>query len=596
MMKFAKLMLSILGALFVLLASAQSLSFGTEPVVENTATATPAVSPTSSINFQSLADIDGLPLQDNQKLYQFDDTDSIVTIYLTVRKGNAADNTDFTWREVNDLTKWLYIQNEVARVGKAEAIVQIGDEQGPLPGEVGYEAVVPNATVQVRGATSSRGHQKSYRIELSSSASEWRGQSIINLNKHIYDDTRVRNKLNFDLMKQIPNMVSLRTQFVHLYVKDQTVEPWETTFVDYGLFTQIEQPNRSFLRNHLLDQDGQLYKANHFAFYRYEDQIRLADDPLYDENVFSLVLETRGDQDHSKLIQMLEDVNNYEIPIEPTFEKYFNADNYFTWLAYNILVGNADTQSQNFFLYSPRNANKWYFIPWDYDGTFMLENHQTLREFLYAPWEHGVSNYWGGVLHKRVLRVKKYRQSLDVKINELRSFLTAERISSMLDIYKPVVDPYLLRMPDSYYASDLRTRELVFELIPAEIETNYELYVESLKKPMPFYLATPEILDDNELSFSWDEAYDFEGRDITYQFRISTDWDFKNIVFETTSENKARISIDMLEPGIYFWQVIATNSDGQVQQSFDFYVDADSFNHYGMKYLQITPDGEIIEE
>ena len=33
---------------------------------------------------------------------------------------------------------------------------------------------------------------------------------------------RFRNKLSYDLLKGIPELLSLRTQFVHLYVKDET--------------------------------------------------------------------------------------------------------------------------------------------------------------------------------------------------------------------------------------------------------------------------------------------------------------------------------------------------------------------------------------
>ena len=35
---------------------------------------------------------------------------------------------------------------------------------------------------------------------------------------------RFRNKLAYDLIRGIPQMVGLRTQFVHLYVKDNTEE------------------------------------------------------------------------------------------------------------------------------------------------------------------------------------------------------------------------------------------------------------------------------------------------------------------------------------------------------------------------------------
>ena len=350
MLKIFKLSFSILGGLFLLLASLQSLSVGSAPVGDAISPTPELTSALRSVIFEPTVDIDNLPLRDYTELYQDDVPGSVITLFVTVRKGNPVDRTDHTWAEVNEATKWaqgapLY----GVSVAKAEAIVQFGDETGPLPGEYGYGLRVANATVEIRGASASAADQKSYKIELHKSSERWRGQQTIVLNKHIYDYTRVRNKLNFDLIKQIPDMVSLRTQFVHLYVKDETTESAQSTFVDYGLFTQIEQPNRDFLENHHLDPDGQLYKATLFEFHRYPDAIRAANDPLYNEEAFSKILEIKGSHDHSKLIEMLEDVNNYSIPIQTTFEKYFDADNYFTWMAYNILVGNVDTQSQNFF-------------------------------------------------------------------------------------------------------------------------------------------------------------------------------------------------------------------------------------------------------
>ena len=44
-------------------------------------------------------------------------------------------------------------------------------------------------------------------------------------------------------------MMGLRTQFVHLWVCDQT-EKSNDTFEDYGLFTQVEQLNKTALKAH----------------------------------------------------------------------------------------------------------------------------------------------------------------------------------------------------------------------------------------------------------------------------------------------------------------------------------------------------------
>lgn len=60
----------------------------------------------------------------------------------------------------------------------------------------------------------------------------------------MFEGLRFRNKLAYDLMKDIPQMISARTQFVHLYVKDET-EGGSGVFEDYGLFTQVEQMNKT---------------------------------------------------------------------------------------------------------------------------------------------------------------------------------------------------------------------------------------------------------------------------------------------------------------------------------------------------------------
>jgi hypothetical protein len=221
-------------------------------------------------------------------------------------------------------------------------------------------------------------------------------------------------------MKTIPNMVSLRTQFVHLYVKDETADPPSEAFEDYGLFTQIELPNQRF-ENHLLGRHGQLY-SDHVRVHRYPDQLR-SRRSVVQRRGFSSVLEIKGN-DHTKGRCWMTSITEH--PDETTFEKYFDAENYFTWMAFNILVANIDTNAQNFYLYSPQNGQKWYFLPWDYDGTFSREYEYG---YLFSPFQQGLSNYWGSVLHRRVLMVPGYREKLDEKIHELVDVLTPERIN-----------------------------------------------------------------------------------------------------------------------------------------------------------------------
>lgn len=582
---------ALTGFIIVILVTLSGCSKARTEISDAAESTEATVQPT--IEIEETMDINSITLQDDASIYLQDDEDSVVTMYLTVRRGNSADATDHTWAEVNQYSIYDYLESNDERYG-VEAILQIGDENGPIPGEVGYHTSIPNATVRVRGASTSSNQQKSYKIELLDKAGTWRGQKTIALNKHVYDRTRLRNKLCFDYMKEIPNMISLRTQFVHLYVKDETESSSTQGFVDYGLYTQVEQPNKRYLRNHGLDRNGQFYKATAFEFYRYEDAIRLKTDPLFDLATFESVLEVKGNEDHSKLIEMLEKVNDYGYSIEEIFPYYFNEENYFTWLAFTILTGNVDTQSQNYYLYSPTNSHTWYFIPWDYDGSLSRYEDEVINQVSETGYEEGISNYWGVVLHRRVLALPKYRKQLDNKIKELLKIMTPEKTKSMVEAYQSVVKQYSFRMPDQMFLSATPEQwEDICNELPKETERNYQLYLQSLEKPMPYYLMEPEATD-NKLEFKWETAYDLDAEDITYHFELSNTYLFEERLVDQDGLLLPSYSIDMLEPGQYFCRVTATNESGYSQRAFDYYVDTKSVKHYGVMCFYVDEYGGVM--
>ncbi|GIQ65771.1 hypothetical protein PACILC2_43390 [Paenibacillus cisolokensis] len=232
------------------------------------------------------------------------------------------------------------------------------DGSGPAEGRFGYGETEANAKISIRGNTARYAPQRSYKIRLNKQAGLWRDQRTLNLNKHYDDPSRIRNKLSYDIFETLPDIASLRTQFVHLYVKDLTDKNGAAAgFADYGLYTHVEQPNKMFLKNHWLDPNGQLYKAVMFEFFRYPESLKSQSDPDYDKAAFEQVLEIEGREDHDKLLAMLDDVNDMSIPIRDVIDRHFDLDNYLTWLAANILMDNMDTDAQNYLLYSPLNSD-----------------------------------------------------------------------------------------------------------------------------------------------------------------------------------------------------------------------------------------------
>lgn len=533
-------------------------------------------------------------LRDNDSLYLDHDRTSVVTMYLTIGPGNSEEGTDHTWQEVNSLSAYYYEEHGIPRY-QVSALLQVGDENGPLAGEVGYGQQVPNATVQIRGQTSSRNAQKNYKIELKDNKGFWNDQRTINLNKHMTDGLRFRNKLMYDLMCEIPQIISLRTQFVHLYVKDAAAG--ETEFSDYGLYTQVEQLNRRGMRAHNLDRNGHLYKINHFEFYRYEDVIKTTDDPGYDEAAFAFRLETKGNQDHTKLIGLLEAVNSYSVTTQELFETYIDKENVAYWMALMILTGNIDTSSRNMYLYSPLNSSKWYIIPWDNDGAFRSYENELRNWSDGGSWEEGIPNYWGNMLFRRCLMDAGFRETLDRAVQDLMEhYLTEEWFESAVADYTSVTKSYLYRMPDVIYAPLTSSQyDLVAAKLYDQIAGNYQKYLESLQKPMPFYVDVPKPTETG-LRVNWDASYTLDAQSVRYSVTLAKDYSFKQVLAEERNlflpETELKVS---LKPGQYFLRVQATNEAGKTQGCFDYYV-TDSGKAYDTYSFYVLEDGTCVPD
>ena len=108
-----------------------------------------------------------LNLTEKKDIYDDDrDEASVITMYLTVSRGNRADGSDHTWTEIN-----TYSQDDYDRMGvdryKVEGLLQIDETgNGIKKGSYGYGETVPNVSVQVRGQTSTRADQKNYKIRI----------------------------------------------------------------------------------------------------------------------------------------------------------------------------------------------------------------------------------------------------------------------------------------------------------------------------------------------------------------------------------------------------------------------------------------------
>lgn len=444
----------------------------------------------------------------------------------------------------------------------------------------------PNATIELRGAPKAADYRKSFKLRLYDNEGLWNGQKIINLNKHYTDPLRIRNKLSFDYFSVVPDITSFRTRFVRLFIKDLSNKTLGDSFIDYGLFTQVEQPNGLFLTNHGLDPNAHLYEAESFKFLRYSESIKLKQESDYSKDKFEEILEIRGNDDHSKLIGLLEKVNDENIDINRIIDKHFDRENYLTWLAANILFDNYRVSDANFILYSPLNSEKWYFMPWDCEDSWGIEKER-------PEWQRGISMYWDNVLHRRFLRDPGNVHALGRKIEQLGSVVNRQQTEGFLDSYYNIVLSNIAMLPDlKYLPVTLEDYLSRYEILPDLVEKNRVSYHQLLEKPMPFEMTGPR-QQQNKYIFTWEQSYDLQQDSLYYHFELSRDKSFVSSVVSVSDIEDTGIEVENLQPGAYYWRVTAWDTNGNWQAASNIYTDEFGDYYFGIKAFEIDKGSNI---
>ena len=518
------------------------------------------------------------PIRENKAVYAAEEPD-VKEIYVTIAdKENQERFASFS-----------QFDYEYETVQKEKEKVRIRFDS-TKPGLLDTLQNESNAVLTIRGHSSADRSvvQKSFKIKMDEAAGTWMGQHTLNLNKHPTDITRIRNKLSFDLIETIPQMFGLRTQFVHLYIRDLS-DSEKKDYVDYGLYTHVEQVNQSYLKSHGIAENAYLYKVNNFEFR--SDPIALipSDSPAYDADAFSILMESGGLDGNTRLIDMVRDVNDLDLDIDTVVERHFDRENYLYWLAFNLLTGNLDTNSQNFYLMSPVSDSRWYFIPWDYDGAWNFENQDGVEKA--SSWmKSNVSNYWGVILHNRFLKNPDNRADLMAVMETLNGEISSAAIRASMETYRVLTEPLVFSAPDvQFLPAEPTEYAKAFEWMPDVLSDNLRDVRDNLQLPQPVYMAGAAHAGGAVLS--WDESFDFQGDNLAYAVTVSLSPDMTNPVFEEEGTDLLSLDVLGMNPGVYFWNLKIWDEEGHVQLPFDQYVDSDGIIWHGVLSF-VVPEKE----
>lgn len=501
--------------------------------------------------------MNGAPLEEDKSIYE--DNANIYDVYISAfptkdASGNMLDLSAFGLHTARD-----HDYNPVLNCNIQ--ILPEGEKPDPL-----LDLDSKNATIQVRGNSARGDTYKSYRVKLSDEAGTFFGQKVLNINKHSEDIPKISSKLCTDLLADIPDIAGYRTYFMRLWIRDASLPEDEQEFEYNGLYTEIEQPNKTYLEAHGLSSNAVMYKARDFSFIPREE-IRDVDDPLYSEHEFEQVLGIREGDNHSKLLDMIDAVNDTTRDFQEIFSTYFNEENYLTWMAFSMLAGIRDLENHNYILYSPENSLTWYFLPWDFDGAQWIDNMYNTLPSLNGPQRLNIVS-----LHRRYFHMEGSMEKLERKMQELLdTVVTRERVTELVDSYKPVLEKTMSLQPD--------IDRLLFtpdELVPYldgiydGILTNYKNFQTAIQSPAPGFVAEPERQANGWIKFAWEPFYSYQGRTVTYNIQVYSDLEMQNLLYEDTGLTSTEYVMEQpLENGTYYVMISAVDSEGNTQVSLE---------------------------
>ena len=431
-----------------------------------------------------------------------------------------------------------------------------------------------NATLRQRGYSARESSRKSYRIKLDSKKNLWRGERKLQLNKHSQDITYINNKLSFDLIQDIPHLTSLRTDFVSLFIDN----------IDYGLFTHVENVGKEYLIRRGWHKHSGIYKAKEFDFFMNQDAFALnSQGQPVNPKQFDAIIEIKRGKNHQKFVTMLTAVNdrtnNFSADV---MNKFFNKNNYLTLLATNILFGNQDAVTSNFYLLNRKGEDTFYFLPWDLDETWEGSYLELPR-----PWS-GISGYWSSLLHQRYLQQPGALEELVSAVQYVKdNYLTDNKIKAKLDSYKPIVSSFIDADPDDI--SEIEAFENVYNRTYTSVNRSHQRFLKSIQYPTGFWVDGAH-LHAGELSVTWEPSHDFQGDHITYDIHVSTTPDFKesNIVYQVKGliDTEYRHNI-LLPTNNYFLKITARDNakpNSHWQIAYNGYV-----GNNGQEYTGVIP-------
>jgi spore coat protein H len=221
------------------------------------------------------------------------------------------------------------------------------------------------------------------------------GNRRMTLNNDLQDPSHVRQCLAYDLFHDA-GLPAPRCNYAHVVVNG----------VDLGTYSHVESVRKPMLRRYFDNVDGNLYEGQLSDFNN-------ATEPY-------LELESNEEEnDRSDLRAVIDALALPDDQVVAALDQLIDLDNFFDFWALETLLGHWDGysgNSNNYFAYHDPTSDKFFFIPWGADQTFVGDNPLDA-----LPYE--ITVYAAGSLSNRLYALPDQRARFRQRLGELNDTL-----------------------------------------------------------------------------------------------------------------------------------------------------------------------------
>ncbi len=336
-------------------------------------------------------------------------------------------------------------------------------EQGDITGDYKYMETTINFDGQIINSTGIRlkgnssfagsGIKKSIKLKFNKyvSGQKLDGMDKINLNNNFNDPTLMREKLFLDVLGET-NVYAPRCVYSRVYINNNY----------WGLYTIVDQIEKTYLETNFVDNDGNLYKGDKNPWMTCAN-LSYSPDPMDYRDCYTLKT-NESLNDWTGLENLIDIINNTPLPnYNNTLNAALDATSFINAWAANIVFVNVDSYVEtghNFYIYENPANGKFQWISWDVNESFGLWNIGMPLDQLYnldifylppnAQFDRPLSYY--------MLQDSTYRKMYTDKVFEL----VCEQLT--IDHLYPKIDSlYNMIKPDVYADSNKIIGNMDFE-------------------------------------------------------------------------------------------------------------------------------------